>query len=163
VGLSFDPSQISRLVSKIRLVGELARASISEEMMKGAERIVQRARDYAPYDEGKLEDAIKWKKGSERVQARNALGHFSTGTQKSAIAVVYVDKNMPGSGSAQNVGEYAFLMHEEMAPYGEINRGVKTRAKGPQAGGKYLERAIRDETALLATNIKKAASRAMRK
>ena len=114
---------------KIRQIGERAAKHGIEFMREEAERAVELARYNAPFDEGKLESAIKLSPETIDESRRKSVG-------------IFVDPEMPGSGGMR-VGEYAEMVHEDMAPYGKINRGPGTIAKGPQAGGKFFERAIK--------------------
>jgi hypothetical protein len=152
MGVTFDKRQMDVLLLAIKQTGEKASRGAAAAMESEAKEIVELARSYSPYDEGKLEDAI----GYERVRGeRDDRGRF----MRDSIQV-FVDPTMPGSGGAETVGEYAYLMHEEMEPYGDINRGEKTRAKGPQAGGKFLERAVRDRAKQFYANVRKAVGKA---
>lgn len=154
--MSFDKSQMANLTIALRQRGEKAARGVVNVMEEEGKEIADLARSYAPFDEGKLEDAIK----SERIEGgRDAKGKF----QRASVEV-FVDGAMPGSGGAQMVGDYAYLMHEELGPYGggRFNPGKGTLAKGPQAGGKFLERAVRDRTAAFVAKVKLAVRRAFR-
>lgn len=114
---------------QLRQVGERAAKHGVEFMREEAERAVELARYNAPHDEGKLEAAIQLSPEAVDENRRKTVG-------------IWVNPEMPGSGGMR-VGEYALMVHEDMMPYGEINRGAGTIAKGPQAGAKYFERAIK--------------------
>lgn len=129
---------------QIKQMGRRAAKHAVEEMRDAADEIVEIARDFAPHDEGKLEAAIKRNKDEERDP--------QMGGRK--IVAVWVDPDMEGSGGGRNedgeqvsgwkVGMYAMKMHEGLAPYGSgrWNARPGTTNKGPQAGGKFFERAI---------------------
>jgi hypothetical protein len=156
VGVKFDKRQMTNLTVAIKQTGEKAARRAISVMEEEGREIADLARSYAPFDEGMLEDAIK----SERVPGgRDEKGRFV----RDAIQV-YVDADMPGSGGARTVGEYAYLMHEELGPYGSgrYNPGPGTRAKGPQAGGKFLDRAVRDRAKAFIQKMKTAISKSFR-
>lgn len=129
---------------QIRQLGQRAAKHAVEEMRDGADEIVKDAKRFAPHDEGFLEEAIQRNIDEERDPEFGGR----------RIVAVWVNPDMPGSGgkfnsegqqvSGMKVGEYAMRLHEGQppAPGGKIGIGKGTEAKGPQAGGKFLERAI---------------------
>lgn len=134
MGIVAADLNFARTIStQIRQMGKRAAKHGVEFMRDAADEIVEIAKDYAPYDEGKLEEAIERRPEENRdatMGGRRMIG-------------IWVNPEMPGSGG-EPVGKYAQRVHEDMQPYGDINRGKGTIAKGPQAGAKFLERAIED-------------------
>lgn len=123
------------LIGELRRVGNDAAHGVSDVLRSEGLKIQELARDYAPYDEGYLEKAIKYEE--------------SIGDKRRLEVRVYVDERMPGSNGARSVGDYALVMHEMLGPYGsgEYQPGPKTQIKrdaGMKSGGKFLERAFRD-------------------
>jgi hypothetical protein len=135
VGITKVQFDVAAIEAKIRQVGERSVKGGLNVMREEGDRIVDLAREYAPYDEGKLEAAIERNDAEERDDNRRA------------VVQVWVNPERPGSGGLR-VGEYAYLMHEGLGPYGDgtYRPGPGTRDKqdmGMDAGGKYFERAIR--------------------
>lgn len=130
VKINFNPDGISL---KIQQIGQRAIKHGVEEMRDSGEEIAKTAQEYAPHNLGNLEEAIKVldeTRDSERSFRREVN--------------VGVDPSMPGSPGQLSLAEYALYTHEGMAPFGDgtyPGPGKGTRAKGPLAGGKYLERA----------------------
>jgi hypothetical protein len=139
VGLKFNPDFAAALTLTLQQTGHKAVDGVAQVMREGGEEIAELAKDYAPYDasspagRGHLQDAIEVK--TER-----------TGINGRLVVTVWVNGNRLGNGG-KRIGEYAFLMHEFLAPYGNpaiFHAGPGTLAKGSKAGGKFLERAYRD-------------------
>lgn len=130
--VSFD---VNAIELKLRQIGDRAVKGGLNVMREEGDAIVDLAREYAPYDEGKLEAAIERNPQEERDENRRA------------VVQVWVNPQASGSGGMR-VGEYAYLMHEGLGPYGDgtYGPGPGTRDKqsmGMDAGGKFLERALR--------------------
>jgi hypothetical protein len=135
VNIGFSPALMK---AAIRQEGARAIKHGIEVMRKEGEAIAELAVENAPYDEGKLEDAIKVR---EVGGGRGEGGKFLRREIE-----VYVDPDMPGSGGMR-VGDYAYLMHEGLGPYGDGTYGLgpgsaAKAATGKEVGGKFLERAV---------------------
>jgi hypothetical protein len=131
VGLSVDDLEV-----RIKQTGERVVKHGIDAMRDEANKIADLAKEYAPHDEGRLEEAIK----VEETKGERIGGKFTR-----AELSVYVDGDMQGSGNMK-VGEYAYLMHEGLGPYGDYtyNLGKGSREKDGGrgvVGGKFLERA----------------------
>jgi len=120
---------------KVNLANMAKRASkgAREAMKRGAVKITERSKEYAPRlhnpdvkssgsEEGFLEKAIEY----EPIQTSSAgrIGYE-----------VFVDEDAEAFGD-KTVGDYATIMHET-----DYNPGDKSRAKGGDVGSKYMERA----------------------
>lgn len=121
------------VATQIRQMGVKAAKHGIEFMRVAGDEIVALAKDYAPKDEGDLERAIERNPAEERDDLN-----------RKAVEV-WVNPDMPGSGGMK-VGDYAYLMHEGLTPYGDGTYRPRegTINKGPQAGGKFLERAVNE-------------------
>lgn len=124
------------VVAQIKQMGVRAAKHAVEEMRDGADEIVEHAKDFAPYDKGCLQAAIERNPNEERDRTMSGR----------KIVAVWVNPDMRGSGGVggETVGLYAARMHEQLAPFGsgEYHARSGTTGKGPEAGGKFLERAI---------------------
>lgn len=127
-------------IEELRLLleqsGEKAVRGVFNKMVEEAGQIRDLARQYAPVDEGNLEAAIKVE---VEGGGRDDRGRFV----RKAVAV-YIDPNTPAE-DGKTVGEYAWLMHEHLTPYGPLQLGERSQAKqsgqSGMVGGKFLERA----------------------
>jgi hypothetical protein len=124
------------LQANIRQIGPRAERAVTRQMRFEAYRMRDLARKFAPIDEGPLEEAIEVK---EEGGGRDSRGRFAR-----VSYTVYVDTDAYGSHGAF-VGEYAYIMHEHLAPYGSYKLGKRSREKqsgqSEMVGGRYLERA----------------------
>jgi len=122
--------------TKVNIKNVAARASrgAREAMERGAIKIKDRAKEYAPRlhnpeaksglsGEGFLEKAIKY----ERVKA------LGSGRMEFDV---FVDEDAEAYGG-KKVGDYSTIMHET-----DYEPGEKSKAKGTNAGPKYMERAF---------------------
>jgi len=110
-----------------------------DKMRSEAQKLAEKARDYAPVDEGNLENAIKV---DDAGGGRNELGQFS----RKSVAV-YIDMNMPAARDGKTVGDYAYDMHEHLEPVGPKKRGPLSEEKDGGrnvVGGGFLTRAMND-------------------
>ncbi|WP_374335525.1 HK97 gp10 family phage protein [Methyloversatilis sp.] len=126
---------IDNLSGSLIQVGEKTVRGVAGIMQEAGKEIQKRAVEYAPVDEGDLENAIKY--SAER-----------TGRRGRVMVFIFIDEDMPTS-DGKRVGSYARKMHEQLAPYGtgRYNLGPKSREKrdaGADVGGKFLERAINE-------------------
>lgn len=144
---------IDQLEYLIRQGGAKAQKGASEQMKREATRIRDLARKFAPIDEGNLEDAIQIE---EVGGGRNETGQFQRKSYN-----VFVDMFHP----AQNdgiVGQYAYIMHEHLAPFGPYKLGPRSRAKqagqGEMVGGLYMDRAVAEVMRGMVGRLARAAS-----
>jgi hypothetical protein len=107
-----------------------------------AQKIAEIASLMAPVDEGYLEKAIKVSPTSLE-RARDEMGRFTR-----TDVFVYVDEDMvvpTTSGKPKRVGDYAYMLHEWVTPYGMKGLGPLSEAKQMNSpyvvGGGFLERA----------------------
>ena len=135
--MSIEVTGIDTLEYLIQQAGARAQTGVAAQMKKEAEKIRDLARKFAPLDEGNLEDAIEM---SENSGGRNQYGQFMRKSYS-----VFVNMNHPAP-RGKTVGDYAYIMHEHLAPYGPLNLGEKSRAKqsgqSEMVGGLYMDRAI---------------------
>ncbi len=131
MGITKVAFNIAALEVAIRQTGTKSIKRGLNVMREEGDEIVKLARENAPEDEGDLERAIERDPNEERDENRRA------------VVSIWVNPEAPGHGGLK-VGDYGYLMHEGLAPYGDgtYNPGEGTLAKGPQAGGKFLERAV---------------------
>lgn len=102
------------------LTDRYVNAEVREAFKHGVERMRDQAIRNAPVDEHRLEDAIH-------------LRPYA-GNQYFVRAILDVS----GSVRGRDVSAYATIVHE----YPWSKRGPKTRAKGREAGPRYLTRAV---------------------
>ncbi|MCY1369006.1 hypothetical protein D9M69_560230 [compost metagenome] len=107
-----------------------------------ANKIAEIAREMAPVDEGYLEKSIKVSPSSLE-RARDEMGRFVR-----TDVSVFVDEDMmvpTTSGKQKRVGDYAYMVHEWVTPYGMKNLGPLSQEKQMSTsyvvGGGFLERA----------------------
>lgn len=132
---------VSELIAILEQTGEKAKRGVLAQMRKEAKEIQRLAREYAPIDEGNLEESITVEDVEEE---RDERGRFT----KKSVAV-FIDFLAAGSNGALAVGEYAYVMHELLLPYGAggYNLGKNSVAKDGGrgvVGGRFLERAVDD-------------------
>lgn len=135
---------IEELKFLLRQAGAKGGKSAFRQMKKEAMEIRDLARQMAPVDEGDLESAIV-------VNEVGGGRDEETGRFMQKALVVEVDGDQPvgdtSKGEARTVGDYAYIMHEYLTPYGRFKLGKRSRQKqalnpSVMVGGKYLERAI---------------------
>ena len=127
-----------QLELNIAQLGERAVKGMSERMRKHAIRVRDLARDYSPVKTGLLERSIDY--ATIRSNRRNAY-------------VVFIDLDAVRASGDGQLGDYAFIMHDELHPHGR-QRGerhyslgagsVAKAASGKKVGGRFLARAIKD-------------------
>ncbi|CAB4122127.1 Bacteriophage HK97-gp10, putative tail-component [uncultured Caudovirales phage] len=132
MGIKLD-TDIDSLIAILSQTGEYVRKGVAKKMVEGGVKMRDKAKDYAPVDEGNLEDAI-------------TVQHDRAGINGRTKVYVFVDESHPvDNRDGHTVGEYAMRMHE-----GSYNLGEKSLAKqaglGVTVGPKYLERAADDTT-----------------
>lgn len=138
MGLSanFNPGQFE---FSLRQIGDKAVKGMAERMRKTIITMRDLARDYAPRKSGDLESAIEY-----------AL--VKDGRRNSFVLFVDLDK-IHGSKASKTVGDYAYLMEEQLRPYGRKGKAYKLgrislakAATGKKVGGRFLARAIEETT-----------------
>ena len=136
--IRFNPAQLELVMQQ---VGERALKHMSEHMRKTAIRVRDLARSYAPRDTGLLEDSIDYAVTATGINRRN-------------VFVVYIDVDAVRRRGVGTLSEYAWLMEENLHPYGRglvngrelyLGKGSKAkRAGGKKVGGKFLARAVKE-------------------
>ena len=117
-----------------------AKRRVLRELYAQAYRTRDLARKYAPRDVGNLEEAIKVRP-EQQGTLRDVGGRFA----RQEIEV-YIDMDMPvPERQGKTIGDYAYEIHEHLAPYGLWQLGDNSMAKqqgqSEQVGGGFLERA----------------------
>lgn len=135
-----------------------------ERMELEAHRIAKLAREWAPYDTGALESAIKVESDRE-------------GTNRRKRFFVYIDPSVtqtdPNTSEPKPVGQYAMYMHEGIRGFGMLsldnwsdgyNLGERSKIKDAGrgvVGAKFLERAARERESALLASVYNAAREAL--
>lgn len=122
------------VIARLERVGAKTCDAERELMEKSAEQMRDRAKMYAPVDEGNLEEAIKTRPVKRAgINGRN-------------VHEVYVDKDELGEGYSKYGHRYDITMHED--PQGNSGKGPRSQAKaeslGVFVGPKFLERALEE-------------------
>ena len=131
---------VAQLEANIENLAKQASKNASRSLRRSAIRIRDLAREYAPFDTGTLEESIK-----DGVAVKNGRNTY----------VVYIDLDMirpkVGRDREKFVGDYAWIMEEELHPYGRQKAGrryfkatKKSLSRGKKVGGRFLARAVRD-------------------
>lgn len=144
---------IEALLANLSQTGDRAVRGVSDEIKRGAKKIQDLAREYAPEDEGNLSESIKVEVDRSGINGR-------------VQAFVYVD----GDAAAEDgtVGDYALAVHEGVAPYGSGGHGrigEKSMAKDAGrgvVGGKFMERAVDQLQVEIAEDLTQAARKVFR-
>jgi hypothetical protein len=135
--MSIEVTGIDTLEYLIQQAGARAQKGVADQMKKEAIAIRDLARKFAPLDHGNLEAAINV---SENSGGRNEYGQFM---RKSYTVFVDMTHSAPNN---KTVGDYAYIMHEHLAPYGPYNLGPLSQAKqsrqSEMVGGLYMDRAV---------------------
>lgn len=128
---------LDTLENLIRQTGGRAQDGIARQMKKEALKIQELAKKFAPVDYGNLEDAIEV---DEEGGGRDDMGRFVRKSYR-----VFVDMNHPAA-HGQEVGDYAYFIHEHMTPYGPVPLGPhsleKQAGQAEMVGGLYMDRAV---------------------
>lgn len=125
----------------LQQAGAKATRGVLDQMRKEAIAIQRLARKFAPLDHGPLEDAIKVRTTGG---GREESGRFA----RKALEV-FIDMDAEAH-DGRTVGQYAYVMHELLQPFGAggFKLGPKSRLKqkGQQevVGGRFLERAAEE-------------------
>ncbi len=138
---------VKRLSLNINQLGEKAVHHVSDIMRDEGHKIEELAREFAPIDEGNLEEAITYEEDRGGINRRLRVR-------------VFVDEDYPGSNGAATVREYAMIMHERLynpeTGDGEMKLGPMSREKaasGALVGGKYMERAYKERAESLFSRV----------
>jgi hypothetical protein len=147
---NFNPGQLE---FNLRQIGERAMVGMSGRMRKAAIKIRDLAREFAPVLTGDLESAIDY--AAVRDGRRNSY-------------VVYVDLDKVHGGD-KTVGDYAFIMEEQLRPYGNRGKALhlgrlsqSKAAGGKKVGGRFLSRAIKEGTTELVNELAEEVRRVTR-
>jgi hypothetical protein len=134
--VKFNPGQLE---VNLQQIGERAVKGMSERMRRTAMKIRDLAREYAPVKTGQLEKSIDYE--TLKVNGRNSY-------------VVFIDLDMVRQSGEGVVGDYAFVMEEELHPYGRAKSGKRyyrlgpgsaaKAASGKKVGGRFLSRAVKE-------------------
>lgn len=133
--MSIEVTGIDSTMKSLRRTGDRVYKAQLPYLRRMAEKIRERASEYAPVDEYNLESAIVVSEDKE------------LGGRHRVVLYIGVDPDLLGQGYQKYGFRYDEYVHEMMdspSGSGTVRRGPKTIAKGPQAGGKYLERAFKD-------------------
>ena len=153
VKITFNAKQLEMSIQNI---AERASKSASAELRKTAIKIRDLARDYAPVKTGLLEKNIEY--GVVKDERRRNM------------FVVYIDIDAVRHNGKGSLGDYAWIMEEELHPYGRrkgrlnFNLGpgsVIKAASGKKVGGRFLSRAIKEGSANLLQDVSNAVRRVM--
>ena len=164
-------ADIDKIVVNLTQVGERALRGMFHAMKNEGEIIAHFAKQFAPVDEGNLEDAIRVE---EIGGGRNALGQFERWSIR-----VSVDENHPAAHynkdgsvtagtSMKIVGDYLWIMHECLLPFGsgfgDLHLGPKSQDKDAGrgvVGGKFMERALNMRLPMITQLVANAARSAL--
>ena len=140
--MSLSVDGIAGLAVLLQQTGDRAVKGATSEMRRIAHDLKDIAVLMAPVDEGNLERALEVR---ELGGGRNERGQFQTKVFEVGVnedIVVAVDKK----GTEKRVGDYAYLIHENLYPYGHWQLGPKSQAKNGTSeypvGGGYITRAM---------------------
>jgi hypothetical protein len=132
--MGFQITNISKVERMFELVGTRVPQEARNVVKFYAQEIVKTAKWYAPVDEYRLTRAIKLLP--------------SRGNAYSLRMTIVVSGVIDG----RSVDSYAARVHS----YPWYKRGPRTRAKGPQAGPRYLSRAMEDHKKKMIAALEKA-------
>lgn len=139
--MAIDVMGIEELTVLLRQSGEKAQRGVAAQMKREAENIRDLARKFAPIDHGNLEEAIELEEESERDEISGRFGRKAYS--------VRVNPDYPAY-DGRSVGQYSYVMHEHLTPYGPLKLGEHSRDKQARqaetVGGGYLERAVDEVT-----------------
>lgn len=129
-----------QLETTIQQVTDKAVKGMSAKMREVAIQMRDLARSYAPVKTGLLEANIDYR--TVRISGRN-------------VYVVFIDLDASRYSGEGQLGDYAFIMEEELHPYGrqkgerrfKLGPGsVAKAAGGKKVGGRFLSRAVKEST-----------------
>lgn len=154
--MGVEVNGVEKLLYLLSQGGTKAQKNAFRAMQKEGEEMADLARKMAPIDHGDLEKAIRTRSIGG---GRNARGQF---TRKEVV--IEVDGDQPAGEKGKTVGDYAYLIHEHMAPFGtRYKLGKRSQAKqngqpNVIVGGGYLERAVAEKEKGLVNRIVRAVS-----
>lgn len=150
MGINSNLFNIDRQLLELKLeqLGERSSREILVVMREEANEIADLAKQFAPYDDGFLENAI------EVVEDRAGInGRVQVYVQVNPTAV---------DDRGENVAKYAALQHELLAPFGSgfwnLRQGSKDKDAGRRiVGGKFMARAVKARQAIIGQRINQIA------
>jgi hypothetical protein len=146
----------AQLEASLQNLADMAAKNASETLRKTAIRIRDLAREYAPVDTGLLESNIEYAAFKDE-RRRN-------------VFVVYINLDAVNEKSHKDLGDYAWIMEEELHPFGRqksrlyFKLGKKSALKaasGRKVGGRFLSRAIQEGTKQMVAEATAAVSRTL--
>jgi hypothetical protein len=155
---------VSKIKARIAQGGERCVRGGKQILEEEAEIIVQLAGDFAPRDDGTLEEASSFK--IREVGGKNNRTDFE-------IALNSRKRDEKG----KRVALYGAIQHENLEPFGDLNLGPRSQEKndgqaigvrsGFQAakakvGGKFLERALQSRVGQIGKRIAERVRRALK-
>jgi len=140
------PVKVEGIISAENMLLRLdstAKKRVVSVLIKRALEIRNMARKMAPIDDGDLEKAIKTR-GTDGGRERSDTGQFL----KTRIEV-YIDGDVPVEDRpGKTVGDYAYTIHEHVAPAGFMKLGPKSELKQATqsvvVGGAFMDRAVEE-------------------
>lgn len=121
-----DDGTLNFLEAVLKQTGKRAMSGASRRMGIEAERIKERAVEFAPVDERGIENSIKVDK--------------EVGDNRRMVHSVYIDGDTI-SGDGTPVRDYVLEMHEGSYKLGKLSK-EKAESSGVKVGRKFLERAV---------------------
>lgn len=142
--------------ARIQQIGDRAVKHVSDAMRDYAEVMLRDAIANAPHDTGSIERALEIDYQRNGPNGRLAIKIWINPSEP------YIDPNPNHNVSGKVVGDYAWLMESFLRPHGSggWNARAGTKAKGSRAGGKFLERAVKEHRAALIQRAKNIIRRA---
>lgn len=121
-------SGVQATLAKLERIGKRTNKAALRIVRAGAKDIADRASDYAPVDQGDLENSIvveEDRRGNDRI-----------------VFYVGVDPSKLGEGYWRYGFRYDIEMHEGVYNPGPLSQAKNARVGGSGVGPKYLERAL---------------------
>jgi hypothetical protein len=156
--MGFSVANLDRVKLRImRAANVVNNAPVQQTLRKGAEAVLQTARDMAPIEYGDLKDAIRMRRGGD---ARDAGGRYIRGG--GSTWTVYIDEKHAVNPAkyVTSVGQYAWIVHEHMGWEGFETElmpsalSIATAAMaGEVAGGRFLHRAAEKHAAQVTQHV----------
>jgi hypothetical protein len=144
--MGFSASDIERVKLRILRAANVANtARVQQAMRKGADAVLQSARDMAPIEYGDLKSAVRLRRGGD---GRDALGRYIK--DGGSTYTIYIDEGHAVNPAkyVTSVGKYAWIVHEHMGWEGFETELMPSAlsiataaAAGEVAGGRFLYRA----------------------
>jgi hypothetical protein len=120
---------LSETVVKLRRTEQRTSKKLLRHMRSSAIKIRDLAREFAPVDEGNLEEAIVVAESKEGFMGRNR-----------SVEMIGVDPSRLGEGYTKYGFRYDIQMHEGVYDLGDASK-AKANSNGKKVGAKYLSRA----------------------